>query len=554
MTAENDIISRCPQCATAFRVTAEVLHVANGAVRCGSCLRVFNAKNYLLSDGKLEKTAIHQVPPTHKEPSVHEKPLAHKEPSAHKQPPADKETSANKEQKPIEHHRNDALLTDPNTPEEKQSVIKNEALPTNSPHTFDKAPFAHEQFSVNIASTQLNDPSGKTPKNNSSLFPRESSANDEHDESWALELLHETEQTEAILADEELDEELIFAEKSDDFAYEPVIDEPKKEVSDLSEKPTSPSPADTTDSRLEQHDSPDSLITNIITNDLLDETTIDESSDQLLGTDDEYSTLIPNSETSTENTTSPTQSINEELNDDSWADDLLVDENSAPDAILVPSTVLTTTTPSDAPSQQEQATSPTKTVSDKTTSDNPQSDVPPVNLDFEKDSIHFHEETPTRRQWPWVVGSLFLLIALGGQTAWSQLDQWSSLPNYRAYYESACKIIDCQLPAQTNIHQIRSTHLVVRSHPDQAGALIVDAIIANDAEFSQPFPGIRLVFLNIEEQLVASRVFKPSEYVKGELFGETNMPAQQSIQLSLAIADPGEQAVNYRLEIVPTPP
>ncbi|MFT5117893.1 MAG: putative Zn finger-like uncharacterized protein, partial [Kiritimatiellia bacterium] len=37
------LITRCPQCATAFRVTTEALKVANGSVRCGSCLSVFNA-------------------------------------------------------------------------------------------------------------------------------------------------------------------------------------------------------------------------------------------------------------------------------------------------------------------------------------------------------------------------------------------------------------------------------------------------------------------------------------------------------------------------------
>ena len=40
--------TRCPHCQTAFRVTAEQLAAAKGAVRCGSCLQVFNATEYLL--------------------------------------------------------------------------------------------------------------------------------------------------------------------------------------------------------------------------------------------------------------------------------------------------------------------------------------------------------------------------------------------------------------------------------------------------------------------------------------------------------------------------
>lgn len=42
--------TRCPHCRTAFRVTAEQLVAARGAVRCGSCLKVFNAREHLVSE------------------------------------------------------------------------------------------------------------------------------------------------------------------------------------------------------------------------------------------------------------------------------------------------------------------------------------------------------------------------------------------------------------------------------------------------------------------------------------------------------------------------
>ncbi|MGS2717176.1 DUF3426 domain-containing protein [Eionea flava] len=546
MTADNDIITRCPQCATAFRVTAEVLHVANGAVRCGSCLRVFNAKDYLLTDSQQDKPTIpeEEHSPAEdegfsaiSEPLSDEKPLAHEEPSAHREPSTQKEHSTHKK------------------------VSANDAH-SNSPLPF-QAPESE------VASKKPNHLASQTrlaPESKSSLFSHGSSANDEPDESWALELLQEAEQTEAALAEETLDEELIFAEKADDFSYEPIVHEPfahepQKTSTDYSDELSLSSLETSINPQLTQETSSDALSADISINDLLDETETLESSDQLLDTEDEYSTLIPNNDALTSNTEPAIEPINEVLNDDGWADDLLVDEHSAPDAILVPSMV---TTPNDNDSAQQESTITSdpvlaaiddQAVNASTENEAPKaSDKPSVNLDFERDNIHFHEEPPARRQWPWAVSSLLLLIILGGQVAWSQLDHWSTLPSYRAYYESACKIVGCQLPIQTNIKQIRSTHLVVRSHPDQAGALIVDAIIANDAAFSQPFPGIRLIFLNIEEQTIASRIFKPSEYVKGELFGETNMPAEQSIQLSLSIADPGKQAVNYRLEIVPTPP
>ena len=39
--------TQCPDCNTAFRVTAEVLKQAAGKVRCGSCKHAFNALEYL---------------------------------------------------------------------------------------------------------------------------------------------------------------------------------------------------------------------------------------------------------------------------------------------------------------------------------------------------------------------------------------------------------------------------------------------------------------------------------------------------------------------------
>lgn len=43
----NKTITRCPQCQTAFRVTRRQLNAAKGAVRCGSCLTVFKAYDYI---------------------------------------------------------------------------------------------------------------------------------------------------------------------------------------------------------------------------------------------------------------------------------------------------------------------------------------------------------------------------------------------------------------------------------------------------------------------------------------------------------------------------
>ncbi|MOA50305.1 hypothetical protein D3C78_1733040 [compost metagenome] len=75
----------------------------------------------------------------------------------------------------------------------------------------------------------------------------------------------------------------------------------------------------------------------------------------------------------------------------------------------------------------------------------------------------------------------------------------------------------------------------------------MDAIIYNRAPFAQPFPLLELRFEDINGQSLASRRFKPGEYLAGELAGQTDMPPQTPIHIALEILDPGTQAVNYSL-------
>lgn len=66
------------------------------------------------------------------------------------------------------------------------------------------------------------------------------------------------------------------------------------------------------------------------------------------------------------------------------------------------------------------------------------------------------------------------------------------------------------MPSKVDIAKVKSSNLVVRSHPDFNGALVVDAIIYNRAPFSQPFPLLELRFADLNGHLIASRRFKPA--------------------------------------------
>jgi len=165
----------------------------------------------------------------------------------------------------------------------------------------------------------------------------------------------------------------------------------------------------------------------------------------------------------------------------------------------------------------------------------------PLQLDWQA------RRKPWGRWLGWGTLNLIALLALAGQYVACNSDDLVRQDPYRPWFEQLCPSIGCTLPPKVDIEQIKSSNLVVRSHPDFNSALVVDAIIYNRASFAQPFPLLEVRFADINGQPLASRVFKPGEYLSGELAGRTEMPPQVPIHIALDILDPGTRAVNYSL-------
>lgn len=165
----------------------------------------------------------------------------------------------------------------------------------------------------------------------------------------------------------------------------------------------------------------------------------------------------------------------------------------------------------------------------------------PVHLDWQK------RRSPWGRRFFWGLLILLGAAALAGQYIAYHFDELARQDQYRPWFQQLCPKIGCTVPSKVDIARIKSSNLVVRSHPDFSGALVVDAIIYNRAPFSQPFPLLELRFADLNGHLIASRRFKPGEYLNGELEGLTEMPSQTPIHIALDILDPGPKAVNYSL-------
>jgi len=165
----------------------------------------------------------------------------------------------------------------------------------------------------------------------------------------------------------------------------------------------------------------------------------------------------------------------------------------------------------------------------------------PLQLDWQK------PRSNVGKRVLWLLLILLAAAALAGQYIWYHYDELARQDQYRPWFQELCPTLGCEVPSKVDIARIKSSNLVVRSHPDFKGALVVDAIIYNRAPFSQPFPLLELRFADLNGQLIASRRFKPAEYLSGELAGKSEMPSQTPIHIALDILDPGPKAVNYSL-------
>lgn len=158
--------------------------------------------------------------------------------------------------------------------------------------------------------------------------------------------------------------------------------------------------------------------------------------------------------------------------------------------------------------------------------------------------------SPWMRHGLSVIALVLACTALVAQYAWFNSERLARNPDYRPAVSQFCQLTRCALPAANDISRIKNSNLVVLKHPRTEGALLLDTILTNYASFEQAYPSLYVQFSDLQDQTIAARVFAPQEYLRGDLVGSTSMPVRRPIHLSLELVDPGERAVNYKIQLL----
>jgi predicted Zn finger-like uncharacterized protein len=172
--------------------------------------------------------------------------------------------------------------------------------------------------------------------------------------------------------------------------------------------------------------------------------------------------------------------------------------------------------------------------------------------EFDQQQTAIKDKTPNR-----VIAKLIIIllgaIVLAAQYSYFFSRELSQTEAYRKPLSSFCEHLGCSLDLFRDIDKHRVRQFMVQSDPNQPGALVVDLIIENRAQFHQPFPKIALRFADMQNQTVAERVFLAREYLA---HNSTSLPAKPKLipkgkqrRVNFRLVDPGIKAVNYSVAL-----
>lgn len=462
----SNMVTRCPQCRTSFRVTEEHLKLANGAVRCGSCLLVFQARQHWVEVDNAATPAAATPPPSNKFR-------------------LDQSTLENMAKTNVPHsaaaqnaEHDDALLgadSRPSKPFDLSAAVQSTA--------------------VGGAAQKKLDDIGDDDKISDDIDLDDDDLQDD-----AL----------AITPNKSAASEVHFGDPDDDYAS--VFD-------DISEdQATSITP----DQSFDDFNDVDELVSN--------------ERVQISGSD-----------------------VNA---DESWAKDILEEETS----VLKPTEI------------DFNAVEDVRDILSDFA--NPVEDTASSDLGFgHRDPFAASELGSTQRgahraemiahidplpvdllstragrvqkDWKTMVLLNLAVVALSvlllAQYTFFNFDRLARTSTSRPTMQTLCHVLGCKLPVVENWRYIKIQNLVVRKHAQVANALVIDAMLMNVTDQALPFPELDLYFSDLTKTPVASRRFKPAEYLSGELSGQTMMPSGRPVHIALEIVNPGDKAVNWSM-------
>ncbi|MGH8123491.1 MAG: zinc-ribbon and DUF3426 domain-containing protein [Rudaea sp.] len=152
--------------------------------------------------------------------------------------------------------------------------------------------------------------------------------------------------------------------------------------------------------------------------------------------------------------------------------------------------------------------------------------------------------------WPWFSAIAVLVILLLAQIAYAERHELLRSASARPWLERVCAGLGCRLPLAHDPEALSLLSRDVRQHPSVANALIISAMLRNDARVVQAFPIVEITLADLDERRIAMRRFAPTEYVGDTRTIASGLPPGATSALVFEVADPGKNAVAFEFKFL----
>ena len=150
----------------------------------------------------------------------------------------------------------------------------------------------------------------------------------------------------------------------------------------------------------------------------------------------------------------------------------------------------------------------------------------------------------------WSISIITLCLTAAAQLVYFKRAELATKAELRPYLMSLCELAKCDLPELKDLKRLELSSKNVYSHPNVDNALMITAVIVNQAAFAQKYPTLQVSFTNLVGDIVMARQFKPSEYLNTSEEKLNDMQPGLPIQIILEVLDPGKTATAYEFSFI----
>jgi predicted Zn finger-like uncharacterized protein len=148
----------------------------------------------------------------------------------------------------------------------------------------------------------------------------------------------------------------------------------------------------------------------------------------------------------------------------------------------------------------------------------------------------------------WGGGSVLFSLVLLGQIAYFAGMRLAQNETWRPWLAVLCDAVGCELPPYRDVDSIQVVERTLRPLAGLA-AYEFRLTMANQANSPQAFPSVALTMTDREGRPVASRVFRPNEYLsKGR--AASLMPVGENYEIRLDLAKPASDVAGFTFKLM----